>query len=141
MLLTVTIISATLLVALNHYYTERELSYLEGNARSVAHRVEDMLADELPQEVLDLAMVPLSFFTRARVRLLDTERIVLADSASRDVARGFMLSLAAPWPVQISGEVMPLPTDSNSGQSTGFTRVCGAQGSGFGAGLCRGPTQ
>lgn len=113
-LLTVAIISTTLLVALNHYYTNRELSYLEGNARSVAHRVEDMLADELPQEVLDLAMVPLSFFTRARVRLLDAEGSAIADSASQDVARGFMLSLAPPWPIQISGEVVPLSTQANT---------------------------
>lgn len=84
-LLTVFTLATVLLVALDGYYTARETAYLEGNARAFAERIQQHMADAGDEaETLRGMLVPVSFLSRSRIRILDLEGNAVIDSATEE---------------------------------------------------------
>lgn len=73
-----------LLVTLQKHYNELERSYLAGSAQSIAHSAEPMFRDRetLADDVFQSAADIYSFLVQARVRLLDVNQELIADSGS-----------------------------------------------------------
>jgi signal transduction histidine kinase len=79
-LLTVVALVGFLLVTLNAYYSRLEHTYLERSATVVARQAEDMYRNQLSTDEMQSITDLLSFLAQARVRLLDTDGQVIADS-------------------------------------------------------------
>jgi signal transduction histidine kinase len=95
-LLTVIALGVVLVTTLRAYYAEREWAYLTGNARAIAEGVTRMLWGEAPQEILQAQLENFAFLSQSRVRLLDSEGQLVAESG---LPKDFLISLAyAPQP-------------------------------------------
>ncbi|MBN1201283.1 MAG: HAMP domain-containing histidine kinase [Anaerolineae bacterium] len=79
-LLTAMALSGLLLFTLKRYYDHQEWVYLEYNAMIVAGQTERMYRDELADEDIQSTVNLFSFVAQARVRLLDANKQVVADS-------------------------------------------------------------
>ncbi len=81
-LVTALAVAGVLLVALNNYYLQQERRYLVGNAHTIG--IAMRLADsyDLPAEAVQAQVETFSFFTQTRVRLLDPQGNMVADSGS-----------------------------------------------------------
>ena len=71
-----------LLATLRSYYALREHENLSMNAQVVGDIVGRMVSGEQPQDLIKSQVTMLSFVSQARIRLLDTENAVLADSGN-----------------------------------------------------------
>jgi signal transduction histidine kinase len=81
-LVTALAVAGVLLVALNSYYLQQERRYLVGNAHTIgiAMRLTDGYG--LSAEAVQAQVETFSFFTQTRVRLLDPQGSMVADSGS-----------------------------------------------------------
>jgi len=81
-------LGGVLVMVLRGYYTQRERTYLLNNARAIAETLMPLLTqpDVTPEE-LQAQVESLAFLSQARVRLLDADRRVLADSGPFDLFR------------------------------------------------------
>jgi signal transduction histidine kinase len=78
-----------LLTSLRRYYHQQELDYLTNNAKAISTRLVPLFEIELPPEVLRSQVDSLAFLSQSRIRLLDTNKQLLADSGppqQREVA-------------------------------------------------------
>jgi signal transduction histidine kinase len=74
-----------LLVVLRGYYTQREIDHLTNNARAISNTLMPLLSQpDVDREELQARVESLSFLTQTRVRILDADRQVLADSGPFD---------------------------------------------------------
>lgn len=73
-------LGAVLLAILRGYYTQRELDYLNNNAYGISLTAAELTAADPSSETLQLVVKNLSFLSQTRVRLLDLDERVLADS-------------------------------------------------------------
>ncbi|MCI0352024.1 MAG: HAMP domain-containing protein, partial [Acidobacteriales bacterium] len=80
-LLTVIALGVVLVTTLRAYYSEREWEYLNGNARAIAEGISAMLRYDAPLEIVQAQLENFSFLSQARIRLLDVERQLVAESA------------------------------------------------------------
>jgi signal transduction histidine kinase len=73
-------LAGVLLLALHSSYQEQERRYLLGNARTISSAMQ--LADKyhVPPEAVQAQIETFSFITQTRVRLLDAQRTMVADS-------------------------------------------------------------
>ncbi len=81
-------LGAVLLTVLRQYYSQREMDYLTGNARSISKAVTAAMSlPDLPPDALQKQVESLAFMSQVRVRLLDASGRVLHDSgpSSRQV--------------------------------------------------------
>ncbi len=93
-LLTVFTLATVLLLALNQYYITRETAYMTGNARAFADRIESLYAEDLfNSERLAPILLPVSFLSRSRVRILDPAGEVILDSLTAGNSEVIILSL------------------------------------------------
>jgi signal transduction histidine kinase len=81
-LLAVVALSGLLLLTLRNHYDERERQYIDSSATVVTPSAEWLYRDRdnLPDDVLQSAANIYSFLVQARVRLLDVDQQVIADS-------------------------------------------------------------
>jgi len=81
-LVTALVLAGVLLITLNGYYLQQELRYLVGNAHTIG--IAMRLADsyDLPTEAVQAQVETFSFFSQTRVRLLDPQGNMVADSGS-----------------------------------------------------------
>jgi signal transduction histidine kinase len=93
-LLAVLALGGVLLTTLRNYYDQRERSYLENNARVVGSIIEQMYRDEIPESAIQATVNISSFVSASRVRLLDVEHEILADSGTSPGRELLMLSFA-----------------------------------------------
>jgi len=77
-------LAGMLLLALHGYYQEQERRYLLGNARTIGVALRLAESHRLPAEAVQAQIKTFSFFTQTRVRLLDAEGNMVADSGSPD---------------------------------------------------------
>ena len=75
-------LGAVLLTTLRGYYALREHENLTTNAQVVGDIVGRMVALEQPQELISTQVNMLSFVSQARIRLIDTNNVILADSGN-----------------------------------------------------------
>lgn len=69
-----------LLTSLRRHYHQQELGYLNNNAEAISKRLAPLFEEELPPEVLRSQVDSLAFLSQSRIRLLDDEKQLLADS-------------------------------------------------------------
>jgi signal transduction histidine kinase len=91
-LLATVALGAVLLVILRGYYSQLERSYLEGNALAFSYTLAPLLEEDRPPESLQAQLISLSFLSQARVRLLDENGSLVADS---NTPGRFVVSFAA----------------------------------------------
>lgn len=84
-LLTAFALGLALLVPMRAYYRKQERAYLEGNAASIALGLAPLYGDHQAQD-LEAHIKFLSFLAQARVRLLDKQENLIADSGSPNLA-------------------------------------------------------
>jgi signal transduction histidine kinase len=80
-------LGAVLLTTLRNYYLQRELDYLMDNARAIGAVLVDPVEEGMPSGALQSQLRNISFLSQTRVRLLDKDRQLLADSGSPRVER------------------------------------------------------
>ncbi len=114
-LLTVTFLASVLLFTLDQYYTSRETVYLTNTARAFAGRIERLyLEDQITSEALSPVILPVSFLSRSRIRLLDEEGQVVFDSTSVATFETFVLSMEPNFSIQLPEEGRhPVPPGDN----------------------------
>lgn len=84
-LLTALSLGGVLLVVLGDYYAQREADYLTRNVQAVSDAmIRFMLDDDVLSETLQAQVESFSFLFQTRVRVLDADRRVLADSGPFD---------------------------------------------------------
>jgi len=80
-LLAALVLGGVLLIVLRGYYAQRERYHLINNARAIGDTLIPLLAQpEVTPEELQAQVESLSFLSQTRVRILDADRQVLADS-------------------------------------------------------------
>ncbi len=85
-------LGAVLVSILLGYYAQRELDYLRGNAKAIGQFVMESGAWDLSGPELQAQVQSLAFLEQTRVRLLDKDGRVLADTGHADGARYVSLS-------------------------------------------------
>lgn len=85
-------LGVVLLITLRGYYAQRERVYLVSNAQAVSAVATSLIEEEAPPEVFQLQLNNLSFLSQTRIRLLDVEERLLAES---DVPGTLRVSLGA----------------------------------------------
>ncbi len=98
-LLTALALGGVLYFTLKGYYTKQERIYLIDRAAAIQSVLSKMIETGAPPKALEAQVSSLAFFTQARVRLLDNQHHVLADSG--DPTQGDIFS------------VLPLTTSVN----------------------------
>jgi signal transduction histidine kinase len=80
-------LGAVLLTTLRNYYLQRELDYLVDNARAIGAVLVDPVEEGMPSGALQSQLRSFSFLSQTRVRLLDEDQRLLADSGNPRVRR------------------------------------------------------
>jgi two-component system sensor histidine kinase BaeS len=106
-LLAALVLGGLLLFTLQNHYNKLERQYLDGSARAIAHSVEPLYRDRalLADDVFQSAANIYSFVVQARVRLLDVDHQLIADSGT--MSEQDVISVDVRKPVVIEGEPPP----------------------------------
>jgi signal transduction histidine kinase len=80
-------LGAVLLTILRSYYLRRELDYLVDNAQAIGTVLVDPVEAGIPSSALRSQLRSIAFLSQVRVRLLDEDQQLLADSGSPRVGR------------------------------------------------------
>ena len=99
-LLAVVALGIVLLASLRTFYSQQERDYLVGNARTVGAQLALSLEVDAPLEALQSQLQGFAFLTQARVRLLDSDGNLLADSGT---AVGQRPVTTVSWAVEADG--------------------------------------
>ncbi|NDJ78015.1 MAG: HAMP domain-containing histidine kinase [Chloroflexi bacterium] len=81
-LLAAVALGSVLVFTLRSYYDQRERDYMRASANEVIPSAEQLLADDAPVEMLQASTNLYAFVALSRVRLLDADSQVLADSGA-----------------------------------------------------------
>lgn len=81
-LLAVLFLGVVLLITLRGYYQQQELNYLNNNAQAIGSIMAEMAKADYPQKVLDSQIKALAFLSQTRVRWLNADDQLLADSGA-----------------------------------------------------------
>ncbi|MBN2470858.1 MAG: HAMP domain-containing histidine kinase [Anaerolineae bacterium] len=115
-LLTVFTLAGVLLLALNQYYITRETAYMTGNARAFADRIESLYAAEIfNSEKLAPILLPVSFLSRSRIRILDPAGEVILDSLTAENSEVIIFSLEPGLDAQLMPRGNADPVDLTGG--------------------------
>jgi signal transduction histidine kinase len=76
------ILGIGLLAILQRYYLNQEITYLSGNAQSIAKVVSSMLSGKQPHDEIQSQIENLAFFSQTRVQVFDPNGQLLYDSGS-----------------------------------------------------------
>lgn len=93
-LITALALGVSLLAILRNYYANLERAYLIGNADATSMIVSESLYQGIPFEALQAQIESLAFFSRARIRLLDTSGLEIADSGPLPSEQMFAIRIA-----------------------------------------------
>jgi signal transduction histidine kinase len=92
-LLAAMVLGSILLLTLQSYYTEQEYNYLKNNAQLISPGIGKILESDKSSAYLQVYIQNLSFLIQARVRLLDVDGNVVADSGSMRTQHWIFTSL------------------------------------------------
>jgi signal transduction histidine kinase len=73
-------LGAVLLTGLSGYYEQREVDYLKSNGATIASSVSLLLNADTPADALGSQLEAFAFLSQARVRILDLDNGIIADS-------------------------------------------------------------
>jgi two-component system sensor histidine kinase BaeS len=103
-LLTTLALGVALLLPLRAYYRDQERAYLEGNAVSIALGLSPLFDEETQPEDLAAHMKFLSFLAQARVRLVNMQGSLIADSGGPEMSGAVKVAaVSAEAPVVVVG--------------------------------------
>jgi signal transduction histidine kinase len=109
-LLTAGLIGFLTLSLIRHYVRQQETARLTANAETIAHQALPLMQPVVRQaDLMELAQTA-SFFVNARVRILDDEQHVLADSGLEGNTNQF-LWIAPPTSVRLQPRANPSPSN------------------------------
>lgn len=97
-----------LMLTLNRYYRAEERTHLYNVAGAIARLIPQMLAEDAPLQNVAAQVQSFAFLAQARVRLLDSQRAMLADSGVPDVVK-LALDVADPQRLTLLREPLPPP--------------------------------
>ncbi len=86
-LLTALLLNLLLRVSLLAYYDRQELDYLRDNASFITQNLARLIGEGVPDEALAVQLEVLSFLSQTRLRLLDGQEVVVADSGPPDLVQ------------------------------------------------------
>ncbi len=111
-LLAAVALGGVLLFTLQQYYEELEREYLDASAASFAHSAERLFRDRdtLPDDVLQSSANIYAFLVKARVRLLDADRQIIADSGT--LSDQDLISVDVRRPAFAAGGAEPQPAEA-----------------------------
>jgi signal transduction histidine kinase len=89
-------LGAVLLAILRGYYAQQERDYLRNNAESFKILISSAMEEGVPMESLDSQLKNLAFLSKMRIRVLDENGIVLADSGMPDEPQVLLFNYSAP---------------------------------------------
>src|SRR5215213_7396955 len=114
-LLATLVLGTVLLTSLRSYYAQREYDNLMGNAQVVGDIVGSMVQDEQAKDEIAAQVTTLSFVSQARIRLIDPNNNVLADSGNpfdkQIVSMMYESSPVAAGAIQLRGDERALLLD------------------------------
>ena len=87
-LLNAVALGAVLLFTLRDFYARQERAYMERNAEAIAQVLSPLLQIDPPPDALRSQLTAFSFLTQTRVRLLETDGALWADSGDPMIPRG-----------------------------------------------------
>lgn len=79
-LISALLLGAILLTTLQGYYVQREYEYLYSNAETITSTITQMMGENTPNAVIQAQIVSFSFLSQVRIRLLNADGEVIADS-------------------------------------------------------------
>jgi signal transduction histidine kinase len=102
-----------LLTTLRGYYRQQELDYLTNNAQAIGSAITRMFELDVPSTQLQSQLRSLAFLSQTRVRLLDTESQVMADSGAPQEQQGVVTFAieGKMLDIQNAGEMPDTPAD------------------------------
>ncbi len=95
-------LGAVLLTTLDNYYTQLERDYLEASTHSIARRIGRIIHWNDPPEDIELRLLPIAALSQTRVRVLDADGQVIADSGHPRQAQ------LIPAPILLADDSVPL---------------------------------
>jgi signal transduction histidine kinase len=108
-LLTASLIGFLTLSLIRHYVRQQETARLTANAETIAHQALPLMQPVVRQaDLMELAQTA-SFFVNARVRILDDQQRVLADSGLEGNANQ-LLWIAPPASLRLQSKANPSPS-------------------------------
>ena len=124
-LLAALLIGAILILIIGQYYQGMEQDYMRGNANGIANTINGFAAAakigasnslQNYKTILQNQAEATAFLIQARVRILDAQQVVIADSGSPNVAWTIRLPSGAPAVISSSGSSAQAGTAPDSGQ-------------------------
>ncbi|MEQ8674264.1 MAG: HAMP domain-containing sensor histidine kinase [Aggregatilineales bacterium] len=91
-LLSTLALGLVLLITLRTYYEQREIGYLDGNAETINTAVRQMIIDNAPRPIIESHIASYSFLSQVRIRLLEPDGEVIADSGIPNVRNNVSIS-------------------------------------------------
>jgi signal transduction histidine kinase len=141
-LLATLVLGAVLLTSLRSYYAQREYDNLMGNAQVVGDIVGSMVQDEQAKGEIAAQVTTLSFVSQARIRLIDPDNNVLADSGNpfdkQIVSMMYESSPVASGAIQLRGDEQALLLDPDAADARFWIRSADGE---FSAGGSNQPEQ
>ena len=130
-LLAALLLGLVLLITLRTYYLNRERDYLVSSAEAVASRFALLFESEVPADALESQLKSFSFLSQTRVRVLDEQGDLIADSGKPQELQGLVtFSLG----MEVDGVYQAFTQTVEEGsQTNSYTSVIEVEDSGNGA--------
>jgi signal transduction histidine kinase len=103
---------------LRNYYDRQETSYLQSRAIEIGSIASQLLAAELPQQMIQDLSQSWSFFLQARVRVLDAAGNQIADSGVPQAQQVFFLASERPFQILTMGDSVVRPATGEGLETT-----------------------
>lgn len=104
-------LGAVLLIRLRAYYSGMELDYLSSNAKAISVMAVPLLTNKVPKDMRDAQISNLAFLSQTRVRILNPQQNVLADSGP---AQSTKIGLGVMQSERVTVQAEPSPLGSSS---------------------------
>lgn len=111
-LLSTLALGVILLVTLRGHFIQRELDYLNKNADAINTTMAQLIADDVPLEIIQAQLASYSFLSQVRIRILDETGEMLVDSGIPDGRN--LLSISAQPQVETSIDTPSSSTNTPS---------------------------
>lgn len=105
-LVTAIAVGAVLLITLRNYYAERELDRMNRGASAIGYLVEQLLEEKTPVSTIQSRLDSFAFFSQAKVRLLDPQHQLIAESTAPSNINMVSFHAQSPEDITTSAEKM-----------------------------------
>ncbi|HET9908721.1 MAG TPA: hypothetical protein VFQ23_18880, partial [Anaerolineales bacterium] len=97
---------------LRTYYDEQEARYLEANATRIGFIASRLLEVSIPRQIVQDQSISWSFFLQARVRVMDVNGNLIADSGVPQAQQTLFIKSAEPFEMPV-GQAFTAPVNSS----------------------------